>query len=403
MTSVIVVDSEFKDCINEYGQTIDSANEKKIFGEELNKFFDEKTNEVQDKEGLKKLIYTSATASVLSKLSDKEFESTFNLLIYILSELEGSLLLLFNEKSTLVESLVQCIPTEEPSLRDRKCIKATTILSVLNTIFNFLPETSKERVFILSTILKVVEQSYTSFELIQNSVGNQLVRWLETAGASVEIIKQLFWRFISLDDQQRRETLDLIKSFTAKYSLTLEELQQLIKFSLLSNTVDISFLVNNNVAKALQSFSNDDYVQLFQKYIKGELATSVPSELKHSQEFIYQKSRIVALAQFFVANEGKGIFKYSDIPSSLVSSSADFELLLINSIKSGVIEGRLNQVEEVFALSRVNRFILAGDDESINKNWASVRQSLTEWKGALENIEEIVNATRENIVNSNSD
>ncbi|KAM9895298.1 hypothetical protein OXX69_011065, partial [Metschnikowia pulcherrima] len=228
-----------------------------------------------------------------------------------------------------------------------------------------------------------------------------LVSWLKAANASDEQVRSLFWSFISLDKSFSQKALDLIKAFTSEFTLSLEEVHQLIIFALSSSIVDVSFLVNNNLASALAQNSSDELVKVFVAYTHGNILTSVPSPL--TEEVIY-KSKILSLARFFVENEKshKNTFKYNDIPSELVSSTAAFERLLIDSIKAGVIEGKLNQVDESFCLIRANRLILAGDEQKLAQDWEVVKATLLDWKHSLENINEIVVNAKDNIVNNNN-
>ena len=398
MTSVIVVDNDLAGCLKEYGQIIVSVNESVPSSESLQPFIKPYTNEIINTSELKTKIVESSSPKNLAQLSDKEFEPAFNLIVYILLQLEGSIEKVVGGNSQVVQNLLDCNPKQAPSLRDRKSIKSTSILSVLNTIFNFIPETSRTRITVLEKILYIYENSSLDFLLMESSIGDNLVQWLAKTGASSDEIKALFWKFITLDKKASLGSLQLIKKFTSQYTLNLEQLHTLIKFALVSEVVDVSFLVNNNVAQAIQANSSDSVVQIFVDYTSGKLLTTVPSGLP--LEPIVQKSKILVLAKFLIDNDDKLVFNYSDFPSTLSESPEQFEMLVVNSLKAGVVDGRLSQSDQKFYLTRVNRLILAGHDNS--KNWDAVRRILNEWKNALENIDEIVNASRESIVNNNN-
>lgn len=398
MTSVIVVDNDLAGCLREYGQIIDSVNESARFSESLQTFIKPYTNEIINTSELKTKVVESSSPQNLARLSDKEFEPAFNLVVYILLQLEGSIEKVVGGDSQVVQNLLDCNPKQAPSLRDRKSIKSTSILSVLNTIFNFIPETSRTRITLLEKILYIYENSSLDFLLMEAAIGDNLVQWLAKTGASSDEIKALFWKFITLDKKASLGSLQLIKKFTSQYTLNLEQLQTLIKFALVSEVVDVSFLVNNNVAQAIRANSSDSVVQSFVDYTSGKLLTTVPSGLP--VEPIVQKSKILVLAKFLIDNDDKLVFNYSDFPSTLSESPEQFEMLVVNSLKAGVIDGRLSQSDQKFYLTRVNRLILAGHDNS--KNWDAVRTVLNQWKNALENIDEIVNASRESIVNNNN-
>lgn len=401
MASVIVVENEIKDSVKEYGLIIDSVHQNSEFSSSLSQYFN-LHNDVTNKPELAAKLLSGSPAATLAKLSDKEFEPAFYLLVYLLHELEGSSFEeLLQKDSTVVKLLIEATPPQVPSLRDRRSLKPTTILSVINTFFNYLPANSPTRVYLVELIFNIVANTNIDFALVQSAIGDNLVSWLEAANASEAEIKRLFWFFIKLDTAFTLKSLQLIKAFTSQFSLSLTELHDLINFALSSSVVDVSFLVNNNVASALQANSSDDLTQTFIRYTSGELVTTAPGILS---EAVHAKSKILALAKFFVQSDdaGKNSFKYSDIPTELVSSSVEFEKLLIDSIKAGVIEGKLNQVDETFYLVRVNRFVLAGDQEKIAHDWETVKKSLVQWKESLNNINEIVKNAKDNIVNNNA-
>lgn len=394
MASVIIVENEFKDSVKELTQIVNAVEQNTEYSDKVRTYFDD--DKITDKPALIQAVYEASSPSRLTKLSDKEFEPTFNLIIYLLSELEGDFSKVLGSESVLLKNLIASTPTTKPSLRDRTAIKHTTIISVLNTIFNFLPETSPSRIFVIEQILDVVQTGKLEFKLIQHSIGHHLEAWLDKAGASEQQIRLLFWKFVQLDEVSSEQTLLLIKRFTSKHGVDKQELTQLIRVAFASEIVDVSFLVNTNVAKALEENASDDLVATFNKYIRGELISSADEQVVH-------KSKILALTRFFVdADDDKSVFKYSEIPGDITKGSS-FEELLITAIKAGLIEGKLNQIEETFYLTRANRFIIVGDSTSINSHLEHVRKTLQGWKVALDNLDEIVKTSREEIVNLNEE
>lgn len=398
MSSVFVVENDLKDSVKEYGSIIDAVHQNTDFSESLKTYFSEQNDGINNQTELAAKLLEGSPASTLTKLSDKEFEPAFYLLVYLLSELEQtSFEQLLQQDSKVIKLLQESTPAQIPLLRDRRSLKPTTILSIINTFFNYLPTTSATRILLVGLILAIVKDTQIDFALIQSSIGDNLVGWLEAASAPEAEIKKLFWSFIKLDKSFTYKSLQLIKLFTAQYSVSLTELHDLINFALASLVVDVSFLVNNNVASALQANSLDELTQTFIKYTNGELVTLAPGILT---EEVHAKSKILALAKFFVSNDdqGKNSFLYSDIPQSLVQNPAEFEKLLIDSIKAGVIEGKLNQVDQTFYLVRVNRFVVAGDKAKIAHEWETVKKLLAEWKESLVNINEIVKSAKAKIV-----
>lgn len=411
MASVIVVDTELEDSIREYGQIIDSINKSTDFSTAIKSLLPEASWNQQElsndiKVNLSKEILKFSTSENLKKLTDKEFEPTFYLLIHILSKLSTQDEILNNVNSPIYTILFETNPQQPPSLRDRRSIKSTSFLSILSTIFNLLPKDSKTRVYVLENVLKVIKTSAIDFSLIQDNIGSNLNNWLKESKSNEDEFKALFWDFVELDGEYSQKSLNYIKSFTQSNTLSKEELIKLIKFSLSSKVVDISYLVNNNVAQALSANQSEPLAVVFKKYVHGEIipVDQVPSELSSQAKSINSKSKILTLAKYFANSTTAGsdhdalVFKYNEIPN--VESSLEFEEILIEAIKAGVIEGKLNQLEETFYLTRVNRLIIAGEDNI--KNWAQVKLALEQWQNSLTNINDIVKAARENIVNNNT-
>ncbi|KAI5951839.1 hypothetical protein KGF54_004914 [Candida jiufengensis] len=405
MASVIVVDNDLKDSIKEYTQIIDGVNGNAEFTQQIESLLPKQEDqEITNKSELYNKINENSTVDTLKKLTDREFEPTIYLLIHILSQL-SSIDQVLNSTSSSIYKLILSINPQQPlSLRDRKSIKSSSILSILSTIFNLIPKSSKTRIFLIQNILNILKTSEINFNSIEDNIALNLVSWLKESGASEEEIKETFWNFILLDSGYTLKSLELIKNFTNNFKLSEIELFNLIKFALSSKVVDVSFLVNNNVASALKN-SNNELSKIFYRYVKGDIIQANEiSESSLDSNFIHQKSKILNLAKFFAEKSLSPehddiVFKYNEISNV---NASELEELLVESIKAGVVEGKINQIDETFNLSRVNRFIIAGDDEANEENWELIKNVLQQWSNSISNIDEIVQSTRENLVNNAS-
>lgn len=407
MASVIVVDNDLKDSIKEYVQVLDGLNGNTDLATKVDSLLPTQQDQaISNKQELYNLLQHASTTETLRNLTDKEFEPTIYLLIHILSQL-GSIDLVLNSESSPIYNLLLTISPQQPlSLRDRKSIRSTSILSILSTIFNLIPKESKTRIYVIKQILKVIKTSDIEFNAIEDNISQNLVNWLQESNASEDEIKEIFWDFIALDKGYSLRSLNFIKSFTHEFAVSEPELTKLIKFALLSKIVDVSFLINNNVASALKN--TDKLTQLFAQYVRGEILSTediAAADASLPAQFIHQKSRILNLAKFFAnkslsSDHDNIVFKYSEIETAL--NSTELEELLVEAIKAGVLEGKINQIDETFCLSRVNRFILAGDEEANVENWNLVKRALQQWLDSITNIDDIVRATRENLVNSSA-
>lgn len=386
--SVFVVDNEITNSVLELGEIIDTIQSNTEYSESLSPLISVENDEIKDKSSLIQKVYQASSPDYLKKLNDKEFEPTFNLIVYILSQLEGGITKVFESSNsdTLLSNLINSSPSQQLSLRDRKSIKATSILSELTLIFNLLPNTSSARVKIIDQILQFVEKLKIDFNILQQSFGENLVLWLQEAKTSDEKTRQVFWKFVELDEKHTLTTLNIIKKFTTQYELNKDELHKLIDFSFNSEIIDVSFLINNNVNKALQNYKDDKVVSVFIKYLRGEII----EESEFTQ--VPFKSQMLSLCKYFEKSE-KSKFQFNEIP---VSNERDLEILLINCIKNGLIEGKLDQTSSTFYLTRVNKFILPGDDELVQNSLEKVKYNLQAWKKSLVSVGDVVNTFRVN-------
>lgn len=399
--SVFIVDNEVATSVNELGEVIDGVQGNNEVSSALKSCLSEEVayqkTEIKNKDELIVQVIAASSPEYLKKLTDKEFESTFNLIIYLLIQLLGDIESVLNYGDQLLTNLIETSPKQQLSLRDRKSIKATSILSELNLMFNLLPKESSSRIKIITVLLQFCQDLKFDFKLIDHSIGDNLVNWLIGAKASDEVIRQLFWQFIQLDDNYSKTSLEFIHGFTQQFPINLPELHKLIHFALSSEIIDLSFLINSNISSCLIENQNDNLCNFFLKYLSGELIIDVPTEFQSSgstlSSSIKFKSEILSLCKLFEKSENKHVFKFSEIPFD----NDKLEILIINAIKNGLIEGKLNQLDEVFILTRNDKFLLPYDNSSIERNLNNVKTNLTEWKNSLVNINDIVNNFRENV------
>lgn len=378
--SVFVVDNELGNSVRELADIIDQIQGSNEFSSHVTPNV-AMNGDITNKEAIVAKINEVANVDTLKKLNDREFEPTFNLLIYILVQLQGNIETVLST-SSLLQNLIQC-HNSEASFKDKKSIKSTSILSELTLLFNLLPETSKFRFTLLQTIIQFVGDSQLDFKTIVHSFGGNLINWLKKSNVDRNQIKRTFWDFILLDKQLSEFSLNLIYEFTTEYDLSLGELHKLISIALNSKTVDLSFLINNNVIKALITNKTDPVVDFFIRYLNGELLSSSDYPLVES------KSKILALCKFFETSN-QIVFKYQEIPVD----RSELEVIIINAIKNKLIEGKLDQLNGTFKLIRVNKFILPFDD-SVTNNLDKVKQSLNIWRNSLVNVNRVVEDFRE--------
>lgn len=401
MQSVIIVEQELRDSVKSYSQVLDGTGEG---APTFSQFFraaptadDELHAEVSDGDGLSAALV--ALIPRLGALVDRDFEPTFNLVLHVLAELHHQLVeQALDRYPQVVAHLVALNPAQQPTLRDRRAIKASLVLLLLNNVFNLLPPLLAHRLAVIDAILAVAEGLHLHFDAMAR-FGDLLVTWLEAAGASDERLRSTFWRYVALDNVEFGDaTLWQVKRFVDHHRLALAlELRSLILFAMQSQRTDVLFLVNANVSAAMAQWRDDELVAQFDRFIRGELV--VVERLPK----VAAKLRILALCRYLaelLAHQlPPGVFRYADVPRELAANAMELELLLIQAIKAGVLEGRLSQLDQTLHLTRANRFVYHGAEQNA-RNWDDVERVLSDWRHSLQNISEIVNTSRENIVNN---
>lgn len=379
--SVFVIDNDLASSVSELASIVDQIQESTDYSQSVLPLIDASSQEITDKSTLIDRIYYASSPEIMTKLNDKEFEPAFNLVVYILSELHGGLHQVFSASNDkLLQNLLDSSPAQQLSLRDRKSIKATSILSELSLLFNLLPATSSFRTVVVQKIIDFVRTMKLDYSYLQSFQTN-LVPWLVQTGAEAATIRAIFYDFIELDSKSSLGSLKAIYNFTKQYEVSTKELERIIAFSLNSAIVDLSFMINTNLSSAITANSSAPTVQLFADYLAGK---SLKSDQFPSLEF---KSSMLSLCKFF-ETAGKYDFSLQELPAGTD------EVLLINCIKYGLLEGKVDQVNDKFYLTRLNKFILG---DNVEKDVADVKQSLEAWKKSLIEVGSVVENFRENM------
>lgn len=397
MAAVIVVDSDVADSVREYASTLDAAHGSSEFSTALRALVGGSSfgSQTPDSAGLVACLegQLAATPSPLIKLADREFEPTCNLLLHLFSRLysvESAVAKRNGSDTPLIAAIVACSPTSQLALKDRRSIKATSVLAVLSTVFNLLLPSLPTRIQIVDLILEVAKTSKVDFALLQDSIGQNLVSWAQQCNASQETVRSLFYKFIAIDTVRDVRSLQLIKEFTQTFPPLDQEVDIIAQYALASPVVDVSFIMSRDLDSAVNRKATP-LAKVLASYVAGDL-------ISDQGDAVFEKSRILALARFFDQLPGQLRFQYTDFPAEIVKGT-DVETLVVDAIKAKVIEGKLNQMEQAFYLARTNRLVLPSAPA---EQWRAVADVLQEWKSALTNVDELVKSSRESIVNSSA-
>lgn len=340
----------------------------------------------------------------LNSLPDREFESSYNLLIQIFQQQEFiEYTELLSSNLSIFSDLVSLIPESEANSidyllnRNGNKVKAATIISVLSNFFNSIPEDSKLRVEILKSIIKVIEIS-NSTSLLSETFTNNLPKWLIKSNAPNDEIKSILTNVSNIlfkQSSRKNSALSLYKTLlnNDEISTDSKDLANFVVLSLKSNSYEdltdfnlselssfdptlseLAQLYNNiDLAKFLSFASSNN--SIFTKYDLNE------TELTHIL-------RVASITKLTLRNR---ILPFSKIASELSIPESDVEEYIFNCIQFGILEGRISQSQEVLYVHKV-KSIGSFDEE----NWKLIKSKLTAWKLSLKEIKETVDQVSNN-------
>lgn len=380
----MIVDGVLKDLVEGLATYFDTLSPVEEGAESLSTFVAERIdNEDQD---VQEEIFSKIAekSSVLASAPEKDFESSYNLVLHILtfsSNLTGIL-------PTLLKNL-----SKTPSYPNGPVL----VLAVLSNLFNILPVSSPLRYDVFLQIIDTADAT-DNFGLIIPQLRN-LPTWIAEWGISESAVQQTYIKISSIISKQSPETAYkyLFSAVSTSNAPEPETVTKLIVSAIQLNydfddILGLKFVQeerakNPTLFELLETVSNGDY-QGFQSFAKSN--ASFFTEHNIDVEQLTQRVRILALARFAGEYNQKTI-PYSDISKSIEVPTEDVEFWIIDSIRAGLIEGRLNQIEQSVSIHRVSPVGKFGTQE-----WQTLAQKLKSWKQSVRDILDVLRSAREN-------
>ncbi|KAF9167133.1 hypothetical protein DFQ26_005745 [Actinomortierella ambigua] len=319
-------------------------------------------------------------SKTLLESPEREFEGAFNLL---------AALVMANEDKALLAEVLKIVSSDA---NQKTAIK----FKVLSNIFNILPANSAQRLTVFSTIVDLAAAS-DEIDLVIPQLP-YVSAWIQEWGVSVDEERALY---LSLSDRLKetgntKQSLDLL----LKYLTTFNGASQLdaqkplatravveslgaadeLNFENLLKIDAIQHLKGEKVYELLSVFLNgnvQDYRQLVAKH------TGLVGELKLDEEENLRKMRLLSLASLGSEHLTREL-GYAQIAEALEISEDEVEMWVIDVIRAGLVEAKLNQVAKT---AIINRSIYRTFG---NAQWQQLHTRLEGWKQSLQDILQVV-------------
>lgn len=141
-----------------------------------------------------------------------------------------------------------------------------------------------------------------------------------------------------------------------------------------------------NLFELLEIFSSDDYSTYSDFLETNDLSKIGFSE--SSSDVLSKKIRLLTFASIAASTPSRSV-SYSTISSALQIPSEDVEMWVIDTIRAGLVEGKLSQLRQEFLVQRATYRVFG------EKQWAEIQGRLMVWRRSLESVLQVVRSERE--------
>ncbi|KAK3718862.1 hypothetical protein LTR37_004778 [Vermiconidia calcicola] len=342
---------------------------------------------------LKKLVTAS---SVLNNAPERELQAAYNLLIHLISQASEPERYL----PPVCKFLTQPI-TSSPH-------NSTGIaLGVLGTLFNTIQPEDDTRFHVLLAIVEVIKKS-GNYETLRPQL-RTLDSWVQQWELDAEDQRQLYLAVSNAASTAKESedsyayllralrTLQDDSSSTEARDLSLKALKTAVQnekhfdFQDLTALDSIQSLRKSDQiwSELLELFSSESYEDL-QDF--KEANTTFLSGNGLNEEILDRKMRLLTLASLSAQASQTRTLPYSTIAKALNIPSEDVEIWVIDTIRSGLVEGKLSQQNQEFLIHR-STYRVFGENQ-----WREVASRLETWKSSLVNVLAVIRSQKEEFI-----
>ncbi|KAJ9606138.1 hypothetical protein H2200_009099 [Cladophialophora chaetospira] len=410
-TNTLLIEGTFTELAEELAQYVDNLSKAEGGGvqadiqqllaglresEQSPESADEATVQNQKNEVLKKIV---TKAQVLNGAPEREFTAAYNLLISLSSQSSISDQIFARLCGYLSDSPLTSSPVYGPALA----------LQTLTTIFNVISSTNEIRYHVFLAILKVIRatSSTQTFEALIPQLEINIPVWLSSWGLDEEEARTLYLAITDVAAAQGNKDLEYTYLLLALETIISQNasdddsatLARRALISALTNPsiTDFTPLTSNDAIIALRRtepalfdlleiFSSDDYAS-YTDFLETNTLESLNIP-ESASDVLSTKIRLLTLSSIAATSTTRSV-PYSTIASALSIPSEEVEMWVIDTIRAGLIEGKLSQLRGEFLVQRATYRVFG------EKQWAEIQGRLMVWRRSLESVLSIVRSERE--------
>ncbi|ETI26933.1 hypothetical protein G647_10032 [Cladophialophora carrionii CBS 160.54] len=357
---------------------------------------DESTVQNQKNEVLKKIV---TRAQVLNGAPEREFTAAYNLLISLATQ------------STISDQIFArlCTYLSEGPVTSSPVYGGSLAVQTLTTIFNVLSPSSESRYHVFLAILRVIRatSSTQAFEALIPQLETNIPFWLQSWSLDDDDARTLFVAVADVASAQGNSDLEYtyllraLQTIESKHA-SAEESASLARRTLITaltnpSITDFTPLTDNDAIIALRRsdaalfdlleiFSSDDYSAYLDFLETNSLSSlSIPDS---AADLLANKIRLLTLSSIAATTATRSV-PYAQIAQALQIPSEDVEMWVIDTIRAGLVEGKLSQMKGEFLVQRATYRVFG------EKQWAEIQGRLMVWRRSLESVLTVVRNERE--------
>lgn len=332
-------------------------------------------------------------------MSSAEFSPAYHLLIHLSNQSPSRDKFLARICSYLSDQPVTSSTQYGPSLA----------LTTLTTIFNILPNDSSSRYHVFLAILKVIRSTSNTAALdaLIPQLDTNVPKWVVAWNLDDEDARTLHVAIADVaaasgnNDLAYKYLLHGLETITPQ-SASEEESRELAKRTLIAaltnpSITDFNPLIDREAIQALRDsdaglfdllniFASDDYSS-YMDFLESNSLSSL--NLPDSAADILQtKIRLLTLASLAAGATNRSL-PYSTIIDALQIPKEDVEVWVIDTIRAGLVEGKLSQLKQEFLVQRATYRVFGP------KQWSEIQGRLMVWQRSIEGVLSLVKTERE--------
>jgi len=287
----------------------------------------------------------------------------------------------------------------------------TLALSILTTIFNTLAPSDSSRYHVFLAIVAVIRQSGSAyaFEALKPQLATQLPRWLSEWELDAAEAQKLHLAVADAADAAgdselaHSHVVQALHTIPASQAATKEARDLAVRAltSALShpNIFDFTPLSASDAVQALRASDTAlfelleifaaDTLDAYEDFVASTpLASISGGVLADHADTLQRKMRLLTLASLAASTPSRSL-PYADIAAALRIPREDVEKWVIDTIRAGLVEGKLSQLRSEFLVHRATYRVFG------EKQWAEIQGRLMVWRRSLEGVLNVIRTERE--------